>query len=110
MNVEPSAETSGSGVMAAARPRRITFVHAPEDYYDQNYGTQFVPLWAFCLAAHVPDTWQVTIVDCKNEDPGTCAPADVFAFSGINQDVTAIRRVLAVLKGSSPDAMFILGE
>ena len=91
------------------RPMHVTFVHAPEDYYDQNYGTQFVPLWAYCLAAHVPDGWRTTIVDCKNQDPRTCAPADVFAFSGINQDVDRIREVWTLLKERHPDATFILG-
>ena len=88
---------------------RLTCVHASEDYYDQNYGTQFVPLWAYCLAAHVPEPWSVSIVDCKHQDLGDCGPADVFAFSGINQDVHAIRQAWSELKQRYPDATFILG-
>ncbi len=42
---------------------RITFVHAPKIRYDQNYGTLFSPLWAYMLAAHVPDGWDVTSAD-----------------------------------------------
>jgi len=99
------SELAASGAIA----RRITFVHASEDYYDQNYGTQFVPLWAYCLAAHVPDPWRVSIIDCKNQDPRDCGPADVFAFSGINQDVHAIKHKWSLLKRRYPDASFILG-
>lgn len=89
--------------------RKITFVHAPEDFYDQNYGTRFIPLWAYTLASHVPGTWDVEIVDCKIQVPGQVGPADVFAFSGINQDIDAIRRVHGLLKGKFASAIFILG-
>jgi radical SAM superfamily enzyme YgiQ (UPF0313 family) len=88
---------------------RLTCVHVSEDDYQQNYGTQFIPLWAYCLAAHVPASWQVTIVDTRNQDPAGCGPADVFALSGINQDVHAIKRLWTALKERFPDATFILG-
>ncbi len=89
--------------------RRIAFIHAPEIRYDQNYGTLFSPLWAYTLAAHVPDGWDVTIVDCIVERADTVGAADVFAFSGINQDIASIREVHDLLKGKFPDATFILG-
>jgi radical SAM superfamily enzyme YgiQ (UPF0313 family) len=88
---------------------RLTCIHVSEDEYQQNYGTRFIPLWAYCLAAHVPASWQVSIVDTRNEDPLDCGPADVFAFSGINQDVHALKRVWSGLKGRYPEATFILG-
>ena len=87
----------------------ITFVHAPEDLYDQNYGTQFVPLWAYCLAAHLPCSWHASIVDCKNQSLRAVRRADVFAFSGINQDVDSIKKAWSCLKHRYPDAVFILG-
>lgn len=88
---------------------RLTCIHVSEDDYQQNYGTQFIPLWAFCLAAHVPAPWHVSIVDSRNQDPAGCGPAEVFAFSGINQDGPAIKRHWAELKRRHPDATFILG-
>jgi radical SAM superfamily enzyme YgiQ (UPF0313 family) len=88
---------------------RLTCIHVSEDDYQQNYGTQFIPLWAYCLAAHVPAPWQLSIVDIRNQEPRGCAPADVFAFSGINQDVHAIKRVWSELKRRYPEATFILG-
>jgi radical SAM superfamily enzyme YgiQ (UPF0313 family) len=88
---------------------RITFVHAPEIRYDQNYGTLFSPLWAYTLAAHVPAGWDVTIVDSIVERADMIEAADVFGFSGINQDIESIREVHDLLKGKFPDATFILG-
>jgi radical SAM superfamily enzyme YgiQ (UPF0313 family) len=88
---------------------RLTCIHVSEDDYRQNYGTQFIPLWAYCLAAHVPAPWHVSIVDTRNQDPLACGPADVFAFSGINQDVYAIKRLWSELQGRYPAATFILG-
>ena len=67
---------------------KITFVHAPEDFYDQNYGTQFLPVWAYCLASFVPKKWDIEIIDCRLEDITDSGPAEVFAFGGINQDFT----------------------
>jgi len=87
----------------------ITFVHAPELRYDQNYGTLFSPLWAYTLAAHIPESWDVIIADCIVEDPKTIARSEVFAFSGINQDIESIRKVHGLLKEKYPDATFILG-
>ncbi len=87
----------------------ITFVHAPELRYDQNYGTLFSPLWAYTLAAHIPESWDVTIVDCNVENPRTVARSDIFAFSGINQDIESIGKVHGLLKEKYPDSTFILG-
>jgi len=88
---------------------KITFVHAPEDYYDQNYGTQFAPLWAFYLAAYVPANWEVEVVDCRLEKAANCKKADVFAFSGINQDYNSMSKVHKLLKAKYPESTFIVG-
>lgn len=101
----PKASTVRSAKMRNA----ITFVHAPIVTYDQNYGTRFAPLWAYTLAAYVPDTWQVAIVDCTVEDSATLGEARVFAFSGINQDLPSLLRVRADLARKFPDSLFILG-
>ena len=88
---------------------KITFVNAPAVDYGQSYGTLFPPLWAYTLAAHVPAPWRAEIVDCTLEDPDRIACADVFAFSGTNQDVDAIRSVHDRLRARFPDAIFIIG-
>ena len=89
--------------------RKITFVHAPEIRYDQNYGTLFSPLWAYTLAAHLPEGWDALVVDCVVEGTDHIAAADVFAFSGLNQDIDSLRAVHDLLKARYPDATFILG-
>jgi hypothetical protein len=90
-------------------PFTITFVHAPLFQRDQNDGALFGPLWAYTLSSHVPASWEVSIVDCMRQDPGTVGPAQVFAFSGTNQDIVSIRAVHARLKAKYPQATFILG-
>ena len=80
-------------------PFTITFVHAPLFQRDQNDGALFGPLWAYTLSSHVPASWEVSIVDCMRQDPGTVGPAQVFAFSGTNQDIVSIRAVHARLNG-----------
>ena len=69
---------------------KITFVHSPVIYYDQNYGTLFSPLWAFTLAAHVPDDWNIEIIDCVIQDSISIGRSDVFAFSCINRDINSL--------------------
>ena len=66
-------------------------------------------MWAFTLAAHVPDSWEAVIVDSIFESTAGIGPSDVFAFSGINQDVDCIRRVHDELKDRYPEATFIVG-
>jgi len=45
------------GAVADGRILRCAFVHSPDPVYAdfQNYGTKFMPVWAYTLAAHVPD-------------------------------------------------------
>ena len=88
---------------------RITFVHASVIRYDQNYGTLFMPLWAYTLAAYVPETWDISIIDTIIDDIGSAEPAKVFAYSRINHDFISILEVCDTLKGLYPSAKFIVG-
>jgi radical SAM superfamily enzyme YgiQ (UPF0313 family) len=90
-------------------PRAIAFVHAPMVFDEQNFGVRYIPLWAYTLAAYVPDDWDVSIHDCTRYAPSEIPGADVFAFSGINQDLESIRDAHRILKALYPDAIFILG-
>jgi radical SAM superfamily enzyme YgiQ (UPF0313 family) len=87
----------------------ITFVHNPDIRYDQNYGTYFTPLWAYTLSSHVPETWIPAICDCKMDNIHETGRSDVFAFSGINQDIDSIRAAYDILQSKFPEATFILG-
>lgn len=88
---------------------RITFVHAPVVLYDQNYGTYFAPLWVYTLAAHVPPDWEIAFHDCVLQGLSGVPPADVFAFSGINQDIDSLKMAFEAIKAENPEAIFIVG-
>jgi Radical SAM superfamily/Domain of unknown function (DUF4070) len=88
---------------------RITFVHAPVCQHDHHDTALFSPLWAYTLAAYVPATWEVAIADCLLEDPAKIARAEVFAFSGTNQDIDSLTTVHSLLKAKYPSATFVLG-
>ena len=52
-------EMMGDSCMKAqpGQPYRVAFIHAPDPGYadTQNYGAKFMPVWAYTLAAHIPD-------------------------------------------------------
>lgn len=93
----------------ATMGKTLTFVHAPELRYDQNYGTLFPPVWAYTLAAHVPSDWSTKIVDCTFEAINDLNPSRVFAFSGINQDLDSVLDIFKKLKQMYPTSIFIVG-
>jgi radical SAM superfamily enzyme YgiQ (UPF0313 family) len=88
---------------------RITFVHAPEEFYDQNYGTQFIPLWAFYLSSFVPQNWEIDLIDCRLEHLSNAKNSDVFAIGGINQSLNKMLAVKANLEKRFPKAKYIIG-
>lgn len=84
-------------------------MHSPQLYYEQNQGVRFVPLWAYTLAAHVPHDWTASVFDCTLDPVESAPEAEVFAYSGINQDLDAILAAYASLKARFPRALHILG-
>lgn len=97
----------------SGRVLRVTFVHAPDPVYadTQNYGAMFMPVWAYTLGAHIPDDgrFELALHDCRFEPERNLAQADVFLFSGINQDSANLERVRARLKKRYPAATSIIG-
>lgn len=98
---------------AAPAKRRVAFVHAPNPVYAelQNNGILFMPVWAYTLAAHLADVPDVALSlhDLRLE-PATGVPAaDIFLFSGINQDHSTLVDVHQALKRRYPQARFVLG-
>ncbi len=97
----------------ALQALRCTFVHAPDPVYadTQNYGAQFMPLWAYTLAAHIPDDgrYQLSLCDTRFDQIDHCAEADVFLFSGINQDYSQLLRTLQRLRSQYPRAKYLIG-
>jgi len=95
------------------RPLRVAFVHTPEPLYadTQNYGAQFTPVWAYTLASHLPDDnrYDLRLYDTRIENLSSITEADVFLFTGINQDYGMIVRSHAELKRRYPSGVFIIG-
>jgi radical SAM superfamily enzyme YgiQ (UPF0313 family) len=91
---------------------RITFIHCPNPYYadTQNYGAKFTPTWAYTLAAHLPEgRYDLELYDTRIQSIGDVREADLFLFSGINQDYASISHNHEELKRRYPSAVYIIG-
>jgi radical SAM superfamily enzyme YgiQ (UPF0313 family) len=105
MTLAPPA-SSGTG-----RPR-VTFVHSPNPFFLtlQNNGVHFMPVWAYTLAAHLPDdAYELTLHDSRFDRIDEVEGADVFLLSGLNQDLPVLVEVREVLARRFPDAGILLG-
>jgi radical SAM superfamily enzyme YgiQ (UPF0313 family) len=92
---------------------RISFIHAPDPFYSayQNFGNKYMPVWAMSLAAQLPDdgTTSVDLFDTRIASVSTIPEADLFLFTGINQDIDHLRAVHGELKARYPSARFVIG-
>src|SRR2546423_4808745 len=70
--------------------RRISFVHSPDAFLaeTQQYGAMFMPVWAYTLAAYVeePERYDMRLFDMRFDAADELQAADLFVFSGVNQD------------------------
>ena len=93
--------------------KRISFIHTPNRYYSevQNNGVIFMPVWAYTLAAHIPDDgrYELDLIDIRMDSLDEALAADTFLFSGVNQDFPDIIESLARLRKRFPNAAFIIG-
>jgi radical SAM superfamily enzyme YgiQ (UPF0313 family) len=92
---------------------RVTFVHATNRFFadTQMFGVHFMPVWAYTLAAHLrslPDL-ALALFDDRFDNAGDISAADVYLFTGINQDFEAIVSFQAVLRKRFPDAVCVIG-
>ena len=94
-------------------PFRIAFIHAPDPVYSdtQNYGAKFMPVWAYTLAAHIPDDgrFTTTLYDCRFEPEENITEHDIFLFSGMNQDNGNMEAVRARLQAHYPASKSMIG-
>jgi len=93
--------------------RRISFIHAPDRFLaeTQQYGAMFMPVWAYTLAAYIehPEKYDLALVDMRFDRAEDVAEADLFVFSGINQDYETIVATRSELYSRFPNATFIVG-
>ncbi|MFQ5561803.1 MAG: hypothetical protein ACE5FU_14640, partial [Nitrospinota bacterium] len=79
---------------------RCTFIHSPDMAYavTQNYGAKFMPIWALTLASHIDQDLEgcieMDLFDAQLDNIQEVKPADVFLFSGFNQDEASILKSL----------------
>lgn len=92
---------------------RVTFIHCPDKTYAelQNNGVVFMPVWAYTLASHIPSdgSYRVALVDTRIDSLEDVHEADIFLFSGINQDLTNLCRVYDDLRARFPKARTAIG-
>ena len=93
--------------------RRISFIHSPDAFLaeTQQYGAMFMPVWAYTLAAYIegPENYDLRLFDMRFQSVGDVPPAELFIFSGINQDYETIVSTHAQLRERHPSACFIVG-
>lgn len=93
--------------------RAITFVHAPDALLaeTQQYGARFMPVWAYTLAAYIPEPerYQLRLCDLRFDTIAEVAAADLFVFSGLNQDYEVIVQAAVHLRQRFPQATCIIG-
>ena len=94
-------------------PVRVAFVHAPDSFYSemQNNGVLFMPVWAYTLASHVPDNgkYLFDLFDTRFQVPSEFSKADIYLYSGINQDYSSLVEVRDTMAKRFPRARHILG-
>ncbi|MFT7626139.1 MAG: hypothetical protein ACI9WU_005334 [Myxococcota bacterium] len=94
-------------------PLRCTFVHAPNpDSGNVQYlGMRFMPAWVYTLAAWVPDDgrYRLAMADTRLQPADEILEADVYLFSGWNQDLAHMDQVRSQLAATYPDATCVVG-
>ena len=99
--------------MTQGTHRRISFVHAPNAFLaeTQQYGAMFMPVWAYTLAAYVeePESYELRLFDMRFDRVDEVPAADLFVFSGVNQDYESVGETHASLRARHPGATFVIG-
>jgi radical SAM superfamily enzyme YgiQ (UPF0313 family) len=99
--------------MSTGTLRRISFVHSPNAFLadTQQYGAMFMPVWAYTLAAYIdePERYDLRLFDTRFDRADGVPRADLFVFSGVNQDYETIVETHERLRARFPDSVFIIG-
>src|SRR5687768_17620520 len=93
--------------MTQTVPTRISFIHTPDAFLaeTQQYGAMFMPVWAYTLAAYVeePGRYDLRLYDMRFDKADHVPRADLFVFSGINQDYETLVSVHDKLRHLYPE-------
>jgi radical SAM superfamily enzyme YgiQ (UPF0313 family) len=92
---------------------RLSFIHSPDSFMaeTQQYGAMFMPVWAYTLAAYVeePEKYDLSLYDLRFDSVADIPDADLFVFSGINQDYETIVETHKRVRERHPNSTFVLG-
>ncbi|HSB26263.1 MAG TPA: radical SAM protein, partial [Pyrinomonadaceae bacterium] len=96
-----------------ANHKRVSFIHCPDAFLaeTQQYGAMFMPVWAYTLAAYVeePEKYELNLFDMRFDAVEDIPEADLFVFSGVNQDYETIVDTHNKIREHHPQSVFILG-
>src|SRR5436190_21726373 len=92
---------------------RVTLVQAANRFFSdtQMFGVHFMPVWAYTLAAHMRTLSGITLrlFDDRFDDAAAIEAADIFLFTGINQDYDAIVAMETSLRSRFLAARMVIG-
>ena len=92
---------------------RLAMIHAPDPVYaaNQTYGAQFIPLWAYTLSAWIPSDgrFAVKLYDNRFDTVEEIGEADVYFYSGINQDCGVLTSICQALRARYAGARHVIG-
>jgi len=93
--------------------KKISFIHCPDSFLaeTQQYGAMFMPVWAYTLAAYVeePESYELNLFDMRFDSVEEIPAADLFVFSGVNQDYETIVDTHKRVRERHPNSTFVLG-
>lgn len=99
--------------MPANKLKTISFIHCPDAFLaeTQQYGAMFMPVWAYTLAAYVeePEKYELKLFDMRFDAIDDVPEADLFVFSGVNQDYETIVDTHRQIKERHPNSTYVLG-
>lgn len=103
--------------MANPSPFQCVFVHAPADSYVDNdlggkfAGPRFPPIWAYTLAPYLSKDgrYALQLRDLRFDRLADLTRADLFLFTGLNEDLSSVLRAREEARQRFPDATFVLG-
>lgn len=92
----------------------LCFVHQVDVAVAQTqmFGVHYMPVWIYTLAAYVRKSFpniKIEMFDSRTMNSKDFPEANIYLFTGINQDYNAIFTFLSKVKKTRPHSKFILG-
>lgn len=93
--------------------KKICFVHCVDKVIAQTqmFGVHYMPVWIYTLTSHIRDieNIEISMFDIRFMPESEFPNADIYLFTGINQDYESIIRFHQKVKDLHPSSKFIIG-